>query len=122
MLRIVQSKMNKLTLLFGFLLTVHNQSTAKPIFKNGVNGIFGNKFQGDIKLNKAQEIYLSDNPKNQSSKTGWTWEGFRWTTDSHGLVIVPYRIDSSEGFCKNNFCFGFSNVEYYYFQYKRKSR
>lgn len=58
--------------------------------------MFGDKYQGDIKLNKAQEIILS---RNQSTKTGWTWEGFRWPTDTHGLVIVPYKIDYTEEFC-----------------------
>lgn len=89
--------MKKLFLLFGFFLS---QSASNPIFENGAVGMFGDKYQGDIKLNKAQEILLFDkNSRNQSTKTGWTWEGFRWPTDTHGLVTVPYAINYSGAFC-----------------------
>lgn len=90
-----------------FVVLFNNQIAAGPIFGNNVIGIFGNKYQGDIKLNKAQETFLLNHSNNSSSKTGWTWEGFRWPTDSHGLVIVPYIINSSEGFGMKYFLFVF---------------
>lgn len=101
-----------------------SQNAASPIFEKGEIGMFGNKYQGDIKLSKAQEIILlGNNPINQSTKTGWTWEGFRWRNDTNGLVVVPYTFDYSEGFCKkwNIFVFIFY-VEHRHFQRNEKSR
>lgn len=84
-----------------------SQSAASPIFTNAAIGIFGDKYQGDIKLNKAQEIILLGNNSRNHIKTGWTWEGFRWPHDTNGLVVVPYTIDYSEGFCKKYIIFVF---------------
>lgn len=90
-------KMKNLLVLFGIFVS---QNAATPIFEQSVIGMFGDKYQGDIKLNKAQEIILLDNnSKNQNMKTGWTWEGYRWPNDTNGLVVVPYTINYSEGFC-----------------------
>lgn len=102
--------MKKLIFFFG-LVVYFDKHTASPIFNTNVVGIFGNKFQGDIKLNKVQETFLLNNSKNQSLKTGWTWDGFRWPTDNQGLVIVPYRINSDEGFCKKYFLFLIPSVQ-----------
>lgn len=90
--------MNKLILLIGFVVS---QSAASPISYKAVIGMFsGDKYQGDIKLNKAQETILLENKSQSlSMKTGWTWEGFRWPNDTNGHVIVPYIISYSDGFC-----------------------
>lgn len=91
--------MKKLILVLGFMF---GQCAAKPIVTNAAIGMFGDKYQGDIKLNGAQKaILLDNNSKNMSTNTGWTYEGFRWPHDTNGLVIVPYTIDFLEGgFCK----------------------
>lgn len=89
--------MKNLLLLICFVVS---HAAGSPIFKPGTTGMFGNKYQGDIKLNEAQKVFLSGgNRRNQSTRTGWTWEGFRWPADDDGHVIVPYEIDDSEGFC-----------------------
>lgn len=74
------------------------QVTATPI-QPGV-GIFGNKFQGDIKLTKEQEDALKGGSEGAAPNTGWTHESFRWPKNAQGQVIMPYTINPSAGFCK----------------------
>lgn len=95
--------MDKIILLFSVFSIFNNQIASSPLFVKDAIGMFGDKYQGDIKLNEAQQVVLLDRT-DPSARTGWTWEGFRWPTDSHGLVKVPYTIN--EGFCmkkKRNF-------------------
>lgn len=88
--------MKILILLLGFFL---NQCACIPIDIPSV-GMFGDYYQGDIKLNEEQQnIFVDNNSRNHSERTGWTWLGFRWPTNYNGLVIVPYTISYTQGFC-----------------------
>ncbi|KAJ6634950.1 High choriolytic enzyme 1 [Pseudolycoriella hygida] len=92
--------MKNLILLLGFLIVSNNHITSSPISASVSIGIFGDKYQGDIKLTKVQEDILLNSSGNQSVKTGWTWEGFRWHKNSNGLVIVPYTINNDQEFAE----------------------
>lgn len=89
--------MFKLISLFGFLLTVNLQIAATPIYPSG---IYGDKFQGDIKLTETQKELFIEHGNENKPRTGWTWEPFRWPTNAEGFVIVPYQISPSAGFRK----------------------
>jgi len=92
--------MKNLILPFAVLFVFNHPIASSPIIGRDGIGMFGDKYQGDIKLTDAQAIVLLDSniSSSQSVKTGWTWEGFRWPKNSHGHVIVPYTINCAEGF------------------------
>lgn len=86
--------------------------------------MFGAEYQGDIKLNEIQKAVLVNNSsRNQTLRTGWTWEGFRWPTNDKGLVIVPYTIHYLQGFCmKQMIDFHEKIFMFQHFQHNEKSK
>lgn len=67
-------------------------------------GIFGvDKFQGDIVLNERQKEIIFGDPQHIDANTGMLDTVRRWPTNLQGHVVVPYRIQASEGFSKNIF-------------------
>jgi len=59
---------------------------------------YGNHFQGDIILEEDQMELLKTVPKDGEDdeefgkRTGLLWQGYRWTKDADGDVIMPYVI------------------------------
>lgn len=90
-----------MTKMFGFLVccvfVILLQTSASPI--NNGPGMFGNHFQGDIKLTPEQLLMVEGSPL-IAPNTGRIPTNFRWPTNLEGHVIVPFRIDPSEGFSK----------------------
>jgi hypothetical protein len=76
------------------LFSIFALTASNPIPTVG-SGMFGRNFQGDIKLNIAQQRALIG----INRLTGWTHSSYRWPT-LRGFVTVPYRIQQSEGFSK----------------------
>jgi hypothetical protein len=89
-----EDKMVRNILLLGFIFVLICCTAAYP------SGIFGDKFQGDIKLNEEQKKLLVRDPESPAPSTGWTHSFFRWPTNLQGFVTVPYRINPSERFSK----------------------
>lgn len=58
--------------------------------------MYGDHFQGDIKLTEEQREMLSGNSVN--SKTGWTWVPYQWIKNAQGIVEIPFRFDHNAGF------------------------
>ncbi|CRK94348.1 CLUMA_CG007862, isoform B [Clunio marinus] len=81
---------------FVILVALSIFISAKPLAP-GV-GMFGDKFQGDIKLTDEQKELIFGTPEGRNSRTGWTWLPFRWPKNGQGQVIIPYRITASQGF------------------------
>lgn len=91
--------MIKLFIYVGCFYALTFQVFASPIVKNV--GIYGDKFQGDIKLTEQQENFIrriKTKGEGVRPNTGWTHPFFRWPMNLQGFVIVPYRINPSEGF------------------------
>lgn len=65
-------------------------------------GIFGvDKFQGDIVLNDEQKELIYGDPEHIDANTGMVDTFRRWPMNLQGQVVVPYRIQPSEGFSKD---------------------
>lgn len=88
--------MSKFIVQLAFVIIAISQTISSPVI-HPRSGMFGDKFQGDIKLTDEQKKLMFDGVR---PNTGWTETWFRWPKNAAGQVIVPYRIQASEGFCK----------------------
>lgn len=62
--------------------------------------MFGDKFQGDIKLTEEQKKLISSGAEGVRPSTGWRHPWFKWPQNANGHVVMPYRIQESEGYRK----------------------
>lgn len=82
-----------------FVLSLIIVLDANPIDREDDQTLmFGEHFQGDIKLTEEQKARMSGNSVN--SRTGWTWIPYQWTKNAQGIVEIPYRISHNAGFSK----------------------
>jgi hypothetical protein len=64
-------------------------------------GIFGvDKFQGDIMLNDRQKELIFGDPEHIDPNSGLLNTARRWPMNLQGQIVVPYRIQASEGYSK----------------------
>lgn len=83
----------KLSCLFAVFVVI----TATPV-PTGY-GIFGvDKFQGDIQLTDAQKELIYGDPEHIDANSGMLNTAARWPMNLQGQVVVPYRIQASQGF------------------------
>lgn len=91
--------MLKLSIRLAIFIVAITQIAANPIVQPGL-GIYGDNFQGDIKLSEWQKKVFFGGAEEIDPNTGWTHPSFRWPTNANGHVIMPYRIQASEGYRK----------------------
>lgn len=77
---------------FGILACLFSVAFTTPVHLRP--GIYGDKFQGDIKLTEEQEKVIFGH----APKVGWIPVTHRWPINLQGYVVVPYRMQASEGF------------------------
>lgn len=99
--------------LLVYLLALVACSLTSPLPRSSM---LGKHFQGDIKLTKAQQKFLSDLNQGIAPSSGVLNLISRWPKNSQGHVVVPYRMQGSEGFCKfwlqkRNFHISYSKLE-----------
>lgn len=90
--------MTKILLVLTVLAAVALQLDANPTSRNR-EAMFGEYFQGDIRLTEEQQKLISGQIK--VPRTGWTYTPYHWLKNAQGIVEVPYRINPSEGFCRS---------------------
>lgn len=94
--------MFKLWFLIGYLFVLSFEGViANPVLEG--SGIYGEKFQGDIKLTENQEKILQDvdQVEGHNPRTGTVHLFYRWPKNMQGFVVVPYRINLSDDFSES---------------------
>jgi len=86
--------MGKLIAVLSVICVVFVQLNATPVVRVNRPWVYGDNFQGDIKLTQEQrDVYEGKAPR-----TGWTWLPFRWPKNANGHVVVPFQIAANAGF------------------------
>lgn len=80
--------------IFFLVLSLVVIATSTPVKQK--SAVFGKNFQGDIKLTALQRKLIFGEAVDPN--TGIISPVGHWPTNLQGHVIVPYRIQSSEGF------------------------
>ena len=75
-------------------------TTFSNVNSGPVPDMLGEDYEGDIKLTEEQQKYISDVNQGIAPSTGFIDTFRRWGRNLQGNVVVPYRIQATEGFCK----------------------